>query len=66
MCKLFTPSDLRDKRDGELSALFRRIAGEMAQTAPDSPERQAAQTSLENIRLELSARRHRRPKPPGG
>ena len=65
MCRLLTPSELRGKRDGELSALFQRIAGEVARTAPDSPQRQAAQTSLENIRLELTARRFRRPKPPG-
>ena len=61
MCRIISEAELQNRTSGELSALFRKVTQEVAQTDPDSPERHKALGRLETVRRALA----RGPKPPG-
>ena len=69
MCRIITESELINKTDIELSALFRKVAEEIANSEIGSPERRNALASLDNIsramRTRYIAPRCSHPKPPG-
>ena len=69
MCRIITESELTNKTDIELSALFRKVSREIVNSKIGSPERRKALASLDNIsramRTRHSAPRCSYPKPPG-
>lgn len=69
MCRIITESELTNKTDIELSALFRKVSQDIANSKIGSPERRKALASLDNIsramRTRHSAPRYPHPKPPG-
>jgi len=69
MCRIITESELTNKTDIELSALFRKVSREIVNSESDSPKRRKALASLDNInramRVRYIAPRCHYPKPPG-
>lgn len=69
MCRIITESELAKKTDIELSALFRKVSREIANSKIGSAERRNALVSLENIsramRTRYIAPHCSHPKPPG-
>ena len=57
-----TASELAYKNLSQLSALYRMISEQVAETEPDSIERANMLTSLENISRAIAARRMSGPK----
>ncbi len=68
MCRIITTSELHNKTDIELSALFQKVSQQVAKSEPGSPERRNALASLENISRAMCSRlntpRYPYPKPP--
>jgi hypothetical protein len=60
--RLITASDLASKTLSQLSALYRMISEELAQTEPHSTERANMIASLKNISLAIASRRMSGPK----
>ena len=69
MCRIITASELNNKTNNELSALFYKVSQAVAKSEPGSPGRSNALASLENIsramRSSHTAPRYPYPKPPG-
>jgi len=69
MCRIITESELTNKTDIELSALFQKVSREIENSESGSPERRNALANLENIsramRTRYIAPRCHHPKPPG-
>jgi hypothetical protein len=69
MCRIITASELEIKTNIELSALFREVSQEIANSEAGSPERRNALASLDNISRAMRSRhiapRGPHPKPPG-
>ncbi len=57
MSRLIETRDLVHMREGELLALYRAIAHDLGQSAPDETAHRYALASLENIRCELNRRK---------
>jgi len=60
--KLFTVSELANKSLSQLTALYRMVSDELAETEPCSTERANMIASLENISRAIAARRMSGPK----
>jgi len=60
--RLITASELAYKNLSQLSALYRMISEQLAETEPDSIERANMLASLENISRAITARRMSGPK----
>ena len=69
MCRIITASELQNKTDIELSALFRKVSQQVTKSEPGTPERRNALASLENIQRVINTRYishySYKPKPPG-
>jgi len=69
MCRIITESELTNKTDIELSALFHKVSRDIENSEIDSPERRNALANLENISRTMRTRhitpRCHHPKPPG-
>ena len=69
MCRIITESELTNKTDIELSALFCKVSREIENSESGSPERRKSLASLDNINRAMRARyitpRCHYPKPPG-
>ena len=69
MCRIITTSELLNKTNVELSALFQKVSQEIAKSESGSPERSNGLASLENISRTMSHRSttplYPYPKPPG-
>lgn len=65
MCKIITVSDLQNQSDEDLRILYRIVSEKLAQSEPGSDTRRTMRASLENIQYAITARRVRKPKPPG-
>lgn len=65
MCKIIITSELQHYSRNELSALFRNVSLELAQSEPDSNKRRNALASLENINRAIHTRQIHHLKLPG-
>lgn len=65
MKKIITTLELQKHSDSELSALFREVSQDLAQSEPDSPERRNALANMENINRAMQKHRGQHFKPLG-